>query len=114
MLRRQLRGGCGLLPVSVRHVLHWTNYSAKAIAQVQARGMPIDIAPWNLVQENKPAVIGELMRRFDPSYGDDEPIYTSEGEFSYVRSSTGSRARVSLFGRGLIVASSTYPATLLA
>ena len=85
LLRRQLRGGCGLLPVSVRHVLHWTNYSAKAIAQVQARGMPIDIAPWNLVQENKPAVIGELLRRFDPSYGDDEPIYTSEGEFSYVR-----------------------------
>ena len=38
---------------------------------------------WNLVQENKPAVIGELLRQFDPSHGNDEPIYTPEGEWSY-------------------------------
>ena len=44
------------------HVLHWSNYSAKAIAQIQARGMPIDMPLWNLVQENKAAVIGELLR----------------------------------------------------
>ena len=31
------------------------------------------------------AVIGELLRRFDPSYGSDDPIYTPEGEWSYAR-----------------------------
>ena len=59
------------------------NYSAKAVALIQARGMPIDMRMWNLVQENKAAVIGELLRRFDPSHGDDDPIYTSDGEWSY-------------------------------
>ena len=57
----------------------------KAVAQIQARGMPIDMALWNLVQENKAAVIGELLRRFDPSYGSDDPIYTPDGEWSYAR-----------------------------
>jgi hypothetical protein len=37
------------------------------------------------VQEHKPAVIAELLRRFDPSWGSDEPIYTSDGEWSYAR-----------------------------
>ena len=31
------------------------------------------------------AVIGELLRRFDPSYGSDDPIYTPDGEWSYAR-----------------------------
>ena len=57
----------------------------KRIALIQARGMPIDMALWNLVQENKAAVIGELLRQFDPSYGSDEPIYTPDGEWSYTR-----------------------------
>jgi hypothetical protein len=47
--------------------------------------MPIDIGLWNLVQENKAAVISELLRRFDPSHGDDDPIYTADGEWSYER-----------------------------
>jgi hypothetical protein len=85
LLRAQLRGRPGLQPVSVKHVLHWSNYSAKAIAQIQAHGMPIDMLLWNSVQENKAAVIGELLRRFDPSYGSEEPIYTPEGEWSYAR-----------------------------
>jgi DNA polymerase I len=38
-----------------------------------------------LVQENKAAVIGELLRQFDPSYGSNKPIYTPEGEWSYTR-----------------------------
>ena len=59
LLRAQLRGRLGLPPADVERVLHWSNYSAKAIAQIQARGMPIDMALWNLVQENKAAVIGE-------------------------------------------------------
>ena len=50
-------------------MLHWSNYSAKAVAQIQAKGMPIDMPLWNLVQENKAAVIGALLRQFDPSYG---------------------------------------------
>ena len=37
------------------------------------------------MQENKAAVIGELLRRFDPSYGSEDPIYTPEGEWSYAR-----------------------------
>jgi DNA polymerase I len=91
LLHAQLRRYCDqrgytLLPAAdVERVLHWSNYSAKSIALIQARGMPIDMALWNLVQENKAAVIGELLRRFDPSYGSDEPIYTPEGEWSYER-----------------------------
>jgi hypothetical protein len=40
---------------------------------------------WNLVQENKAAVIGALLRQFDLSYGSDDPIYTPDGEWSYER-----------------------------
>src|SRR6478752_9527980 len=47
--------------------------------------MPIDVPRWDLVQENKRAVIGELLRQFDPSYGSEEPIYTPDGEWSYAR-----------------------------
>ena len=86
LLRAQLRGrGRLAMPADAERVLHWSNYSAKAIAQIQARGMPIDMPLWNLVQENKAAVIGELLRRFDPSYGSDDPIYTPDGEWSYAR-----------------------------
>ncbi len=84
LLHAQLRGRW-LLPADTERVLHWSNYSAKSIALIQARGMPIDMPTWNLVQENKPAVIGELLRQFDPSYGDDDPIYTPDGEWSYAR-----------------------------
>jgi DNA polymerase I len=72
-------------PIDVARVLHWSNYSAKAIARIQARGMPIDMYLWNLVQENKEAVVAELIRRFDPSYGTPFPIYSPEGEWSYNR-----------------------------
>jgi DNA polymerase I len=80
LLRRQVRAGA-----DVPRILHWSNYSAKAIALIQARGMPIDMALWNLVQENKAAVIGELLRQFDPSFDSEYPIYTPEGEWSYRR-----------------------------
>ena len=91
LLRAQLRHhrdqrGHTLLPAAdVERVLWWSNYSAKTVALIQARGMPIDLALWNLVQENKTAVIGELLRRFDPSHGSDDPIYTPDGEWSYAR-----------------------------
>jgi hypothetical protein len=85
LLRAQLCGRPGLPAANVEKVLHWSNYSAKAIAQIQARGMPIDVPLWNMVQENKAAVIGELLRQFDPSHGSDDPIYTPEGEWAYLR-----------------------------
>ena len=47
--------------------------------------MLIDTYLWNLVQENKAAVIRNLLQRFDPSQGSDAPIYTPEGEWSYAR-----------------------------
>src|SRR5262249_40388038 len=64
---------------------HWSNYSAKAIAQIQARGMPIDVQLWNLVQENKAAVILAMLEQFDPSHGDEDPIFTNDGQFAYAR-----------------------------
>jgi hypothetical protein len=36
--------------------------------------MPIDMTLWSLVQENKAAVIRELLRQFDPSHDSDDPI----------------------------------------
>lgn len=78
----QLRKG-RLPSPSVEHVLHWSNYSAKAIARIQAQGMLIDMPLWDPAQENKAAVISEMLRQLDPSYGSDDPIYTPDGEFSY-------------------------------
>jgi hypothetical protein len=80
LLRAQLLTGA-----DVPRILHWSNYSAKTVALIQARGMLIDMELWNLVQENKAAVVSELLRQFDPSYGSEEPIYTPEGKWSYRR-----------------------------
>jgi hypothetical protein len=85
LLRRQLRGHGSFRPVNADLVMHWSAYSGPTIAQIQARGMPIDMPLWNRVQENKAAVIDHLLRKFDPSYGSDHPIYTPEGEWSYAR-----------------------------
>jgi DNA polymerase family A len=85
LLREQLRGRQRFPAADVERVLHWSNYSAKAVAQIQARGMPIDMALWAKVQENKPAVVRYLLQRFDPSHGSKNPIYTPEGEWSYAR-----------------------------
>jgi hypothetical protein len=85
LLRAQLRGSNRFPRLNTYRVLFWSEYSAKAVALIQARGIPIDMYIWNLIQENKAAVIRELLRRFDPSYGDDQPIYTPDGEWSYAR-----------------------------
>ena len=85
LLCAQLRRGRNSMPTNVNLVLHWSNYSAKAIALIQAKGMPIDMELWNLIQENKTAVVHELLRRFDPSHGGADPIYTPDGEWSYGR-----------------------------
>jgi hypothetical protein len=85
LLRAQIRGHGKFAPADVMRVLHWSNYSAKCIALIQARGMPIDVPLWNLVQENKAAVITALRQQFDPSYGSDDPIYDEEGEWERAR-----------------------------
>jgi hypothetical protein len=85
LLQAQIRPNRNSLIIDVDHVLHWSNYSAKCVAPIQARGMPIDIVLWNLVQENKMAVIDALRQQFDPSYGTDDPIYNAEGKWSYDR-----------------------------
>jgi hypothetical protein len=65
LLRAMLRGSNRFGSIDIPRVLHWSNYSAKAIALVQARGMPIDMDLWNIVQENK-----ELeLPRFDGRVG---------------------------------------------
>ena len=70
----------------VERVLHWSNYSAQRQSRRSRRAAcRSTCALWNLVQENKAAVIGELLRQFDPSHGSDDPIYTPEGEWSYAR-----------------------------
>lgn len=85
LFRAQLRGrGRRLLPADTERALHWSN-SAKSVALIQARGMPIDVPLWHLVQENKAAVVAELLRRFDPSHLDDDPIYSPDGGWSYAR-----------------------------
>jgi DNA polymerase I len=85
LLRRQISGYGHRKSVEPQLVMHWSEYSAKAVARVQARGMPIDMPLWNLVQANKLAVIGALISRFDPSQGSTNPIYSAEGEWSNER-----------------------------
>ena len=85
LLRAMLRGSDRFGLVDVPRVLHWSNYSAKAVAKIQARGLPIDMEIWNIVQENKALVVAELVRRFDPSQNTPFPIYTPEGEWAYER-----------------------------
>ena len=85
LLRAQILGVPTIEPIDAPLVIHWSEYSAKAIARVQARGMPIDTYRWNLVQEHKAEVIAALVRRLDPSQGSPYPIYTLEGEWSYER-----------------------------
>jgi DNA polymerase-1 len=85
LLRAQLIGTRMSPPAEVERILYWSNYSAKSTALIQAVGMPIDMPLWNLVQENKPAVIRSLVAHYDPSQSDEEPIYTPEGEWSHAR-----------------------------
>jgi DNA polymerase I len=85
LLRKQLEGFSRFDPADFDRVLFWSEYSAKAVARIQAQGMPIDMALWNLVQKNKDAVIKHLLRTFDPSHNTDNPIYTPDGHWSDAR-----------------------------
>ena len=97
LFRSQLAGYRNFAPIDPQRVMHWSEYSAKTTARIQAKGMPIDMPLWNLVQKNKAAVIRALILRFDPSQGSEYPIYTLDGEFSSWR-----------FGQWLISAGITY------
>jgi len=85
LLRRQIRGSNRFPRVDTDRVIFWSEYSAKAVARIQAKGIPIDMYIWDLIQEYRYAIIDALRRRFDPSYNDDEPIFDAEGSFSYAR-----------------------------
>ena len=82
LLRRQLSGYRNYAPVDPQRVMNWSTYSAKSVARIQAKGMPIDMPLWNLVQENKCGDRRAMIARFDPSQGSEYPIYSPEGEFS--------------------------------
>jgi len=84
LLPRQLRGHGSFAPANVNKIAHWSNYSAKCIGPIQARGMLIDPLWW-VVQENKKAVIAELVRKLDISQTSNCPVYTPEGERTYER-----------------------------
>ena len=43
LLRKMLRGHVQLESIDLERTLHWSIYSAKSIAQIQARGMLIDM-----------------------------------------------------------------------
>jgi hypothetical protein len=66
-------------------MIFWSEYSGKAVALIQAKGIPIDLYLWDIIQENRHAIINDLLRRFDPSHCDEDPIYNTDGEFSYAR-----------------------------
>jgi hypothetical protein len=109
---RKHRLGHTLLPAAdVPRVLHWSNYSAKAVARIQARGMPIDVPLWNLVQENKQAVIGELLRQFEQASAVKIRFSRPTVSGATRGSSAGSSIPVSLIGLVLRVAGSISIAT---
>ena len=47
LLRRQLSGHRHFAALDPQRVMCWSEYSAKTVARIQARGMPIDMALWN-------------------------------------------------------------------
>jgi hypothetical protein len=72
-------------PIDPQLIIKWSEYSAKCVALIQSRGMPVDMRIWNAIEENRIRVIDALRRRFDPSYRDDEPIFDAEGGMTYER-----------------------------
>ena len=79
LLRAQRRGRRGLPAADVERVLHWSEYSAGAIARIQARRS----GAW--CRRTRRRSSAALIRQFDPSFGSAHPIYTPEGEWSYER-----------------------------
>ena len=82
LLRAMLRPGRNTLQVDAQRVMFWSEYSAKAIARIQAQGMPIDMDVWDLIQENKATIVHALLLKYDPSFGHEDAIYTPDGRRS--------------------------------
>jgi hypothetical protein len=61
--------------------------------------MPIDMQLWNLVQDNKAAVVDSLLRH-SSSYGINDPIYTPKASGATPGSSSGLFATASPHGHG--------------
>ena len=85
LLHAQLRGHFHLRAADVERVIFWSEYSAKCVALIQSRGMYIDVPLWNATQENKAAVITELLRQLDPSHGTACPIFDQDGSYEQRR-----------------------------
>jgi DNA polymerase-1 len=85
LLQKQLRGHGRFEPVDTERVIFFSDYSSKAIARIQSRGIPIDLPLWEIMRDNAAAIVSELIRRFDPSYGSENQIYSPDGEWSYWR-----------------------------
>lgn len=85
LLHLQLRPHASLPAADIPRTLWWSNYSSKAVALIQARGIPIDVPLYNAMRDNRLAVIDALRRQYDPSYHDADPIWTAEGKWSDAR-----------------------------
>ena len=67
LLHAQLRGHFHLRDADVARVIFWSEYSAKCVT-IASQGMYIDMPLWDATQENKAAVITELLPQLDPSH----------------------------------------------
>jgi DNA polymerase-1 len=85
LLGRQITGYRDIPPIDVERVISWSRYSGRTVAQIQHKGMPIDTALWDLVQENEQAIITALLQKFDPTFGQPDSIWTPDGEWSDAR-----------------------------
>src|SRR5215471_17632155 len=64
----QIRGSNRFPRLDTDRMIFWSEYSGKAVALIQAKGIPIDLYLWDIIQENRHAIINDLLRRFDPSH----------------------------------------------
>ena len=63
LLRAQLLDIATCRPLTFPACCIGRTTAPRSVARIQATGMPIDMRLWNLVQENKAAVVRELLRR---------------------------------------------------
>jgi DNA polymerase I len=85
LLRMQLCPQALLPAADIPRTLWWSGYSSKAVALIQAKGMPIDVPLYTDMLDNRLVVIDALRRQYDPSYRDADPIWSAEGKWSDVR-----------------------------
>ena len=110
LLRAMLRGQPKQPPVDLQRTLHWSNYSAKAVAKIGAR---------HADPHGKPGTSSRrTSRASSPNYcggsirmnGTEHPIYTPEGESTWRALRTGYWLPECAPGRGWRAANSTSAA----